>query len=431
MKKIILLFFFILFFSLLFLPQVLSLPFAKKFLEEEISKRASLSLSIEKLRCSWFGPQELSGVWVRQEKISAHLEKIQIALPLWSIKEWQEALSFQGGSLPDLQLTKIEGSLKGKSVDLSGESEKGGMFTLSGLFSSSSDFSLNLHCSAFPSALVDSLLHAKGWFSAFVGPLFAAESHCTADHIEGSLRSSALQLAVEGELQKKSLHFTKPFQLLLRPTSQLLELFREHFSLPLLGVDYSISLRIDSQGSHIPVSPFSLKEIRLPHSILDLGRFSLDLPLSFPPLVSLPAPLSVWLTPLFFSMADGKVALERVDALLGNAFHLCAWGDLNLHSSALHGTLGIPADTLESRLKISSLSPTYVLQIPVTGTFEHPEIAKSTAAAKIGALLAIQHGESVAPLFGKKGAIVGKILKNAAPPQEPEAPSPHRPFPWE
>jgi hypothetical protein len=135
--------------------------------------------------------------------------------------------------------------------------------------------------------------------------------------------------------------------------------------------------------------------------------------------------VNVWFTSIDATYKNGVLQLGRLDALLANAIHLCAWGDIHLARDRLDLTLGLPADTLSESFGIQNLSPNYVLKIPVEGTLENPELTTGPATAKIATMAAAQ-------LIPKPGPL-GTFFKviNAATSDNSDVPPPKRPFPWE
>ncbi|HLB53398.1 MAG TPA: hypothetical protein VJK48_06810 [Chlamydiales bacterium] len=419
-----------------FLPWILSSPFGKFLVEKEFSKKSGFTVSITKVSWSWLGPQAFEGVAFQNEAITGTVNEVKLTLPLWKIEEWRKEILIKGGTLffskENLHFTEIEGTVAENNIDLSGKGSHGGNLLIRGTIASQSNFDVELHLKDFPSIAIDELLHAEGLFSTFLSPLFNCDAHLSPTSIAGTLNSKTANVALDGSLHEGFFFLSRPFTLSLMITPEIAKELQKRFALDLLQAQNPFRLQIDPAGAKIPISPFSLKNLQIGHGTLDLGKFIMDKALSFPPLFSLPSPLSVWLTQIFFSINQETIQLDRVDGLLGGKVHLCSWGQIQLLTSALHLTLGFPADTLEKLLKVSSLPPTYVLQIPVTGTLQDPQLATSIAASKMGALVAIQHGEQAGGLFGKKGRMIGKVIQQATPfPQDPPAPPPHLPFPWE
>jgi hypothetical protein len=135
--------------------------------------------------------------------------------------------------------------------------------------------------------------------------------------------------------------------------------------------------------------------------------------------------MSVWFTPLSFSIENGVLHSGRMDALIANSVHLCTWGSIDLQTQKLHMYLGIPADTLKSAFGLKNLSANYVLKIPIRGSVKDPDLKTNSATAKIAAMVAAQQ-------IPKKGAVLGGLVNAfAQSKEEKDIPPAKHPFPWE
>jgi hypothetical protein len=124
-------------------------------------------------------------------------------------------------------------------------------------------------------------------------------------------------------------------------------------------------------------------------------------------------------------MDKGSFRLNRIDALIANAIHLCAWGEIRLPSGQLDMVLGIPADALQNALSLTNLPRNYVLQIPITGSIYKIEYETGPATAKLASLIAAQQ-------IPKKMGLMGPLFNQMAQIKEDrDVPPPRRPFPWE
>jgi hypothetical protein len=137
--------------------------------------------------------------------------------------------------------------------------------------------------------------------------------------------------------------------------------------------------------------------------------------------------VDVWLGRIDFSLENGRLDLARVDALFANSIHLCAWGQTDILRQTLDMILGVPADTLSKSFGIRNVSSKYVLQIPMTGTYQNPQLDTGSATAKIAAIVA---SGSVQKQGGVLGGVAG-IINQAAQEKSPPPVSPYPPFPWD
>ncbi len=136
--------------------------------------------------------------------------------------------------------------------------------------------------------------------------------------------------------------------------------------------------------------------------------------------------IDIWFTSVAFQIQNGVINLGRVDALLSNSIHVCAWGSVDVKNDQLHMFLGLPADTLEQSFGIQALSRNYVLKIPVYGSISSPEFDTGSAIAKITTMAVSKQ------IPTKGGKILGGIVNAITQAQDDgDAPPPNRPFPWE
>ena len=250
-----------------------------------------------------------------------------------------------------------------------------------------------------PSPILDQLLGAKGMLSSALGPLVDLSATALYNKSEGKLKldlsSSNAQLAVEGQIAQNTLLLSKPLTASLTLSPALSQALSQRASFTIVQAKNPFLLRIDTTGTSIPLFPFSLDRLEIGNASLDLGQVVCD---GVPGIISFlsllhrgqlaSSQVPIWFTPVSFSIDKGLLNAGRIDALIANSVHVCAWGKVDLISSNLDMILGIPSDTLESALGVQGLSRNYVLRIPVQGTIQKPELDTGPAAAKITAFLA-------------------------------------------
>lgn len=183
-----------------------------------------------------------------------------------------------------------------------------------------------------------------------------------------------------------------------------------------------VRLSIDPKGFSFPL-PFKLKKLSIGKATIDANKIRLKNDGLFSFLkIGIPQ-ITAWITPVPFTLHEGILTLQRIDALLTNSIHICLWGTIDLLQDRLHLTLGLPADTLQKTFGIQNLPPAYVMKIPVRGSLQTPSIDTSSAIAKITALVA--KGQ-----LPKKG-IFGNLVDIFSSKEDKDIPPPNRPFPWE
>lgn len=223
------------------------------------------------------------------------------------------------------------------------------------------------------------------------------------------------------------------------------ELSKFLFSSKPLGIekltsDYPLVCRISSTNSQFTLFPFRSEMLSLSSCMFDFGRVRLDSSKVLPQTLNLLKSssrgdnLSVWFQPIKTSIKNGLMNVSRFDFLVQDAFQMALWGDVDFNQKQVGLTLGLTASCLQKAFGISELPKTYVMQIPVYGSFEDIKIDSKKATSKIAKILALQHGGSLLEQFGgKSGGAIGGVLKELSkiPDGDKVAPEPQTPFPWE
>lgn len=427
---------------LAFLPQILSTPLGKPIFEKALARTFNASVSISTLRLSWLGPQRLQQIAISNEEISGSIDVLESDVPLWSLSQFGRTFLLKNGSFSFLayegaRISQVEAQIADRDIHATGIAAQGGHFSLNGQIYSKNDFDLVADLSGMPSPFLDQLLGAKGMLSSALGPSFNSSATAIYNQTEGKLKfdlsSSNAQIALEGRIAPNALLLTKPLTASLTLSPELSQALKARTSFTITDAKNPFLLRIAPEGTSIPLLPFSLDRLEVGNGTLDLGQVVCE---KVPGIVSFLALLHsgpsassqvpVWFTPLAFSISKGLLNAGRVDALIANSIHACAWGKVNLPASKLDLILGIPADTLENSLGIKGLSRNYVLKIPVRGSIQNPEFTTGPAAAKIAALLA---GQQMTDKTGPFGGLFNRINPLASEGQD--APPANRPFPWE
>ncbi len=351
---------------LLFLPQFLSTTVGKPFFERTLSQKIGGKISIQKLRLSWKGPQELQHISFVSPQARGTIETIYSHVPFWKLASFGDQFFLTEGAIRfpqwgSFELKDIEAEIQGQNLKASGKTEQGGSFQ------------------------------------------------------------------IEGHVANNLLTLTKPFFASIEPTEAMLASLNS----TIIRSDGPISLQC-AEGSRFPLSSLSWDKVFISRGVIDPGRLTCH---GFPALASFFALLNhtsivdrtapIWFTPIRFSFDKGSLLVQRTDALIANAIHVCGWGSLELASKKIDAIFGIPADTLERSLGIRGLSSNYVLQIPIYGSLDHVQYKSEAATAKIAALAAAQQ---ISKRTGPFSPLIDRAIR---PREEPDTPPPLRPFPWE
>ncbi len=425
---------------LAFLPQFFSSTFGKPLFERALGKKFKATVAIGTLRLSWFGPQAFERTEFSSPDLNGSIENAFANVPLWHISEFGNGFTLENGffSFPrygTLSIGPVNAQVAGQDVQAEGKASQGGSFNINGKIYSKSDFDIAAKFHAMPSPPLDQLLNANGILSASLGPTFDLSMTALYNQGEGQLEadlsSPNSKAALRGQIVQDALLLKEPFTASLKFSQDLSQAIDRR----VLEAKNPITLRIETAGASIPLNPFSLERLEIGQATLDLGRLVCT---GLHPLISLfallnKAPIAsstalIWFTPVEFAVNKGTLQMGRIDALIANSVHLCGWGNAKLSSGKLDMRLGIPADTLEQSLGISSLSRNYVLQVPVYGTVQDPKLDTGPAAAKIAALVA---GKQISKLSKKTGVLGGLFNQMPLSQEDKDVPPPKRPFPWE
>lgn len=252
------------------------------------------------------------------------------------------------------------------------------------------------------------------------GPVFA-----TIQGANGSIK-------LNGFLKDGHLFLNEPLVATVRATPALGTHVLNDIAPFLKGLESSsepLKFTIQKEGFSFPLLAYDIADIRVKEASLETGKMIFK---NSPELSSLISMLkgqqkeheSIWLTPLYFSMKEGKVKLKRADMLLSDSYHLASWGSVDLVNERVDMIIGVASDTITKTLGIIGLKKEFMLQIPFRGPLSNPKIDKTKAAAKISSLVASKQGP--------EGIIIGTFIDLASGGlMEPDAPpATTNPLPW-
>jgi len=195
-----------------------------------------------------------------------------------------------------------------------------------------------------------------------------------------------------------------------------------------------IRLKIEPTGFSIPIDPFNLSEAKIGKGTVELGKLQakrqsnyLDAILEISSQLFQQKKLfdselvDVWFTPQYFSVKDGVLTMERMDALIDGKYHFCTWGNpgLDLKNQTINMRFGITKDTLENQYGIKNLKDEYVMSTAIKGPLSNVKINEKDIAGRLLALKTVNLDKTLGSILG------GQLLK------DPKAPKPTtNPFPW-
>jgi hypothetical protein len=312
---------------------------------------------------------------------------------------------------------------------------------------------LNCRLDQFPSTALDVVSRSFGKSSVSMATLFGSQVNLTASatlsHWNGpvklQLNSPNIRTSLNGSIANGLLHLNEALHMQMTLTPDLSRVLLNSvnpLSLSAITAEAPITLEIPAQGFSYPIYPSTDALINIPSGRLELGKLychnegNVNITLGLLKLsqFSQNQNLELWFAPLDFHIVNGVMECERTEILIANTYQVCIWGDLNFVKRKVDMVLGLTASCLKTAFGITNLPDDYVLQIPMTGSFDNVKINTTKATAKIAALLLWQQ-KAVSGAFGKSsaGAVLGQFMSKLGPLPDgnSKAPPPKRPFPWE
>jgi hypothetical protein len=252
--------------------------------------------------------------------------------------------------------------------------------------------------------------------------------------ILSEIQSNRSYASLDGQIKQGILILNKPLEWEIQVTSALSKAFLSE-SIPFFSTAFSsdepIKLIIEPQGFSIPFIPFELNKATIQKGKILLGKVHFYNAGDLNNLLNILKPVSsdrltIWFTPLYFQMNQGKFIAKRVDMLIAYQYPLASWGTFDLNSRQLNMVLGLNAQSLKSAFNIQGLDSNSMLQIPIVGNNGDIQLDKKKATARISALMAQSQGSA-------EGRLLGTLLEFVASDNylDSHPPSPTtQPFPW-
>jgi hypothetical protein len=247
------------------------------------------------------------------------------------------------------------------------------------------------------------------------------------------LKGTQGSLFLEGHLAKRLLTLSKPLEMSLTVTPELSRYVLQDcvpFLSGMLSSNQRVKITADPKGFSLSLFPLEPKAAQFDQATIDLGHVQFANNGQLAIVTSLIAPsesdsLSVWFTPLYLSMHDGTLKLERADMLIGKEYPIAAWGKVNLLKDKVKMFIALSGLAISKAFNVQIADKGYFLQLPLTGSLSTATIDKSKATARISALVAQNHGTP-------QGFLIGTVLDIASGSlTEEKIPSPTtNPLPW-
>jgi hypothetical protein len=271
--------------------------------------------------------------------------------------------------------------------------------------------------------------------SAMFGQVVDANIQLRVSQMQGPVTANVSgangSFSLDAKINNGILTLNKNFQTQVKITPELgYVVLKDVFPLAsgIIGSENPLTLNIDANGFSAPIKDFSMANLTIGSAYLDLGKVFFKNEGQLASILSLfnttqTSNLSVWFTPLYVSMQNGRVNFNRMDMLLLNTYPIAAWGTVDIPSDRVNMIIGLTGQALKKGFGIQGVGKNAMLQLPLTGTLSNARIDKSKATAKIAAMVASNHGI--------EGQLIGTALQIASGGLEEKAPAPTtNPLPW-
>lgn len=272
---------------------------------------------------------------------------------------------------------------------------------------------------------------------AALGPIIDASFDIHLQHNNGPVKASIagsrgavhLDSIVKGDY----LTLNSPFYAEVEASPALSETVLQELIPLLAGItraDDRLRIAIQPDGFLIPLSHITLNNIQIGQMAVELGNVYFDEYGQVATILRLlkvipDEEFSVWFTPVYLSIQNGQVSIQRFDMLAMGNYPLAAWGNIDVPGNYINMRIGLSGRTLQQVLGVAIPDRDYMLQFPFTGPIGHARVDKSKVTAKLAAL--------AAAATGPQGLVLGAVIGFASGAFS-EDPIPHpttNPLPWD
>lgn len=451
-------------------PSLAKTNFGKKIIVKIIEKRLKADVHVTSLHLRWLGPQTVIGGQIKNKNWEASFKTLQINKPLWfflfskdsrlisegnlELEQGKALIYTQENSAIYIEDISISRKIRGKKlVEISADGKTMKENTKGNFSVYISPSSKKIKLENFPSILLENFFSLKFFHkkNILVNTL-RKNSQALSTTLDETLnltyeekedkgeKSLSLHLIsgknileLLGKIQNNTFYLSKDLQATLDIKPTFFDSFFKNIH-PLfvtaIKAIHPISIAIEAKGFALPLD-FSIEKISIKKGAIDVGKLtcknskllSLILSMLQQKNMKKTSTMIVWCTPLYFQLEQGIFQTDRMDALLDDALHICIWGNIFLTNYKLNMILGIPADTLTQTFKIKNLPKNFVLQIPIKGTVQSPEIRGKKLGKKIAQLILLMQSSNEEEKNSKILQKIGLIDK--------DPPAPNKPFPWD
>lgn len=292
----------------------------------------------------------------------------------------------------------------------------------------------------FPTDIIADYIPTEENYSKKIHALFGSEINgklsANIQQMNGpvnvTLKGERCALDMDGTVQNGFLTLNRPLTLDVTLSREVSDYFLDDL-MPLLNsathADQPIRLLISEKGFRVPLNNLSITTLKIPFGALSLGKIYFTKEGKLAQVISLlhikpRESFSVWFTPLYFSLNEGKLDLNRLDMLVADQYPIASWGWINFLNDVVHMEVGLTGKALANAFGPLPLPKSYMLDIPLRGTTQNPRLDTTKIAAKLTSIAAMT--------TGPQGLLVGALLQLASGTLTDKIPDPTtQPLPWE
>lgn len=272
------------------------------------------------------------------------------------------------------------------------------------------------------------IARAQAFFGEFIDGSVTAQIKEKKGPIDLLIKGDNGHFILKGDLRQNVLVLREPLKAEAKISKNLENLILKPLNPMLTSIvnsDGPITFIIPVESFYLPIDPVDLKKASIQQASLTLPKLTfsrvseLGKILAFLGLTE--STFDLLSTPLFFSLNEGQLTLDRMDLLVNNRLPLALWGQINFNKDSLNLVLGISGAALENAFAIQGINKGSFFQVPIKGSINKPQIDTTKLTARISALIAQVHGKQ----------LFGNLLEAASGSYEDKVPSPTTdPLPW-
>ncbi|MCB1119611.1 MAG: hypothetical protein KDK65_06600, partial [Chlamydiia bacterium] len=247
---------------------------------------------------------------------------------------------------------------------------------------------------------------------------------------KGILKSDRAEMHVNGQVIDQVITLNEPFRLHARVT----EPFVKEILAPLIPIfDAALS---SQERLHLVIHPENFRvplhsplEGTVPSVHLSLGKMEFQNRGEIAKAIHLLQPLrkptySIWFTPIYASLSDQTIQIQRFDYLVNDRFPLATWGKIHFDENNLNMVIAITPDALSQAYLLPEINTNLLMQIPLKGPLSKPKIDTTRVVTALTSIAALSLPGPQRPIVNSAIDIIAAVSPN-----QPPAPT-TSPLPW-